>query len=48
MSLTNLSAPEFTDAELAELSARFGTWSASACHSGSSWRATVMILRFRP
>ena len=30
MSLTNLSAPEFTDAELAELSTRFETWSASA------------------
>lgn len=29
MSLTNLSAPEFTDAELAELSQRFEAWPAS-------------------
>lgn len=29
MSLTNLSAPEFTDAELAELSRRFEAWPAS-------------------
>ncbi len=29
MSLTNLSAPEFTDAELAELSTRFESWPAS-------------------
>ncbi len=30
MSLTNLSAPEFTDAELAELSTQFESWSASS------------------
>lgn len=30
MSLTNLSAPEFTDAELKELSDRFETWAASS------------------
>ena len=30
MSLTNLSAPEFTDAELADLSRQFESWAASS------------------